>query len=779
MIQASTRRNCRRLPKSTSSLGFFDFQGPNVSQEGAAFDDQDCQDRVNIIAAASIARCMANVADSFGFHDSVDKGKAEELSKKTIAQLITAMYGDHVNGHLKVKGMPSLQKLREEPGFFDSFHKLLLSSPFDHNALSRNVGRNYTMALLYCYEYLKHGPAFDITTELSAESKDTNHWAAIFHSWMSQSQDNEFKKANPDFKIEDLLRSVGAVLALQGYPDATTREVAQHLKERVIGDMVRWEIAQDISQFEILGQNIWAAWDSATTDYQDAVTQAVNNRREEHGPAFSAYGSPSYQRTTYYGEKADQFMCAFMGTGLFKSRAGNRIQSGWVTAPVIPGCFRQGTQVIVGSGSKNIEELREGDDVLTRGGDSPQWGECSDEAVVQPCVSGENRCRLYGFNGQQPFTSVSHVFHTTTGLRAIDPAGARKENPWLKVGRLRIGHQLIWTKDGSRYTPVTINTIESEEADCTHIYGVHLREGLRSYHANGYLVHLNYPEITAQSISSALSCLSPSDQMAILRNFKELQPLFERFGGVTLMEALRKQMQHPYTQKTPLVPSRLPAHALRKHTGVEQLRRQWALQEDGQQAWDGGKWVPLPTLSTFEGVVSVDGEYCMRAHLEDNIVAWSRKISDFGWEHGFLRLDSSSMMGQGRIFYSSDLDIFDERNVRNIIGYPTTQTLPEALIDKNKVTDPVAQSLLAGGHGTGWAAAPMTIMPRMMLAASLPSSRPAVQLAKGEEYQCTDTYAVSYETSEWSDTDESVKKPAKYCDVVTAMHVESRVSSKS
>lgn len=37
--------------------------------------------------------------------------------------------------------------------------------------------------------------------------------------------------------------------------------------------------------------------------------------------------------------------------------------------------------------------------------------------------------------------------------------------------------------------------------------GIHLRDGLRSYHANGYRVRLNYPEITIKSLARTVLSL--------------------------------------------------------------------------------------------------------------------------------------------------------------------------------------------------------------------------------------------------------------------------------
>ena len=159
------------------------------------------------------------------------------------------------------------------------------------------------------------------------------------------------------------------------------------------------------------------------------------------------------------------------------------------SAPSGTGYFRPGTQLLILGGSKRIEDLQEGDQVLTQGGRNPEWGWCSDKKTIHSTTtSNDRRILLWGFNDEQPFFSANQVFHTSTGLRALDPYAAMKDNSSLQVGRLEIGHCFFRTTDGVNYEHVCINSFYSSEAGCSSTYGV--REGPRSYHANGYLVCL-------------------------------------------------------------------------------------------------------------------------------------------------------------------------------------------------------------------------------------------------------------------------------------------------
>ncbi|KAF4440843.1 hypothetical protein FACUT_3161 [Fusarium acutatum] len=188
---------------------------------------------------------------------------------------------------------------------------------------------------------------------------------------------------------------------------------------------------------------------------------------------------------------------------------------------------------------KAVEDLEDNDWVLAYGAND-EWGLVSDERVVIPADS----LIIYGFNDEAPFFTAGHVFHTTTGLQALDAELAMKENPWAEVGRLSVGHiRYRLGKDGRTYDQVPILDINWRQLpEVTEVYGVHLREGRRSYHANDYLVMVNYPAITLKRICSTLATFSQEDQVRLLRSLKELNPLFERFGIATVSEMVQREV---------------------------------------------------------------------------------------------------------------------------------------------------------------------------------------------------------------------------------------------
>ncbi|KAI1050275.1 hypothetical protein LB506_001923 [Fusarium annulatum] len=314
-------------------------------------------------------------------------------------------------------------------------------------------------------------------------------------------------------------------------------------------------------------------------------------------------------------------------------------------------CFIAGTKIITKSGNKPIEGLEENDWVLTNGAND-EWGLVSDERVVIPVDSPI----IYGFNNEAPFFTAGHVFHTTTGLRALDAELAIKENPWAEVGRLSAGHILYRLgKDGRTYDQVPILDINWRQMpEVTEVYGVHLREGRRSYHANDYLVMVNYPEITLKRICSTLATFSQEDQIRLLRSLKELNPLFERFGIATVSEMVHREVEAATNSLT----ARMYNVTENKLAGLSHASVCFYPEEIPGQDYSQLPHA-LPIVTLFDGITSVNGVVCEYGRVDNakSEVRWSRFIGQDVVEHGVLSIeDPRYHSGIARICYSKDYD---------------------------------------------------------------------------------------------------------------------------
>ncbi|KAF3918259.1 hypothetical protein ABW21_db0201477 [Orbilia brochopaga] len=309
------------------------------------------------------------------------------------------------------------------------------------------------------------------------------------------------------------------------------------------------------------------------------------------------------------------------------------------------GCFAPGTLVWTDYGELPIETLRENQRILTRAS-TGEFGIKSDEVVALPVESGS--ALLYGFNDEKPFFTRNHVFHTTTGRRALDPVSAKLENPWLEVGQLRVGHTLIHTSDGETYEFRPILSFTKDLVPCDNVWGIHLREGLRSYHANGYLVHLNYPEITIKSIADSIKKLPKDQQTNILRNLDELKPIFARFGGGAVQQLLARELADDELLRT------------MRHKSPEEFPPQpLYFQSRSYMVWteenlDHG--YNLPHIDCLDGVLYVKGVPCKRSRILERGFAWSRQVSEELWEHGMCTFgeDRNLLVGDGIIWLLKD-----------------------------------------------------------------------------------------------------------------------------
>ena len=311
------------------------------------------------------------------------------------------------------------------------------------------------------------------------------------------------------------------------------------------------------------------------------------------------------------------------------------------------GCFIPGTKVLTQHGEISIENLSEGYRVVTRL-QPRQYGVCSDELVSNTVCGSTLLC---GFNSESPWFTPGHVFFTTTGIRAIDPAAAIRENPWLEIGTLSRGHVLFRANEDGTYDRVEIETINSAVVECSSVHGVHLREGLRSYHANGYLVHLNYPEITIKSVARLLRRLPAQLRLSLLLKFKELAPVFGRFGATTVAELIDREMADDEL----LAQMRMRPADTEIPLALKYQTRSFELSPSGLNRLEFGSAADLPTVDVYDGVVFLNGVYCEHAQIGTRKVSWFRNMGDY-WQFGAMNFgdDHKMLCGSGYIVHNQN-----------------------------------------------------------------------------------------------------------------------------
>lgn len=481
---------------------------------------------------------------------------------------------------------------------------------------------DYSLNVLFANEYFRNGgKPYTIVqkppTSLNLPDKDPTHFTSVLHIWSDHAK--EAKVQDVDKLISILMSSASTILAPKGHPDATTTQLANsvcpdsHPSEhsiRLLGMLNQKEV-QARGYAKTLSQELYALWTNKIPEFTSAIKSAVatQDERIETGPVSATVVKSQ-------GTPAAGFITENSRLGLFKDDKVKEMQNSRVSRETyaMGMCFAPGTGILTASGTMAIESIKEDIEVVTSL-EPLQYGRTSDELVRFPGAG----TTLYGFNNEEPFFTANHAFFTTTGPRAIDPVAARTLNPWLDVGRLEVGDVLLKaTRNG--YEKVAIKSIPYKPCPFEFLYTLHLREGLRSYHANGYFAYLNYPEVTLSKVATLLRRLSKEQKQAMLIGFKELTPVFTRYGAHTIMDILDRQLEDDrYLQQGKFPVSATQPDMLPYRLSFMDLKRTWTVEKCSARF--------AATFTVYRGALYIDGaqvpQECVRYDTKRRLIAWS------------------------------------------------------------------------------------------------------------------------------------------------------------
>jgi len=130
--------------------------------------------------------------------------------------------------------------------------------------------------------------------------------------------------------------------------------------------------------------------------------------------------------------------------------------------------------------SIEIQDLKVGDVLLGSQGNHNR--------IVKLVIMPKADYKVYSFNGGRYFVTENHPFMTKAGgWVAISPSAAHKDNPRLKIGKIKIGDELV-TLNGT----ILLKKIDYKTFKQSVVYGPALdSDGSHDYYADGYLVHNN------------------------------------------------------------------------------------------------------------------------------------------------------------------------------------------------------------------------------------------------------------------------------------------------
>lgn len=140
----------------------------------------------------------------------------------------------------------------------------------------------------------------------------------------------------------------------------------------------------------------------------------------------------------------------------------------------------------------------------------------------------------------------------------------------------------------------------------------------------------------------------------MLRHIGELEPLFNRFGAVTMSEVPRREIKG--IKRRPAVVAPRPRRKIASH--LRKATRTYVFHETENINVSDYR---LPVLTIHEGVVVLDGEAQHRALIEsdDRTTRWTRPSPSHGYEHGHVNMYNHGLAGSGVVILSDDPDLKD------------------------------------------------------------------------------------------------------------------------
>ena len=131
----------------------------------------------------------------------------------------------------------------------------------------------------------------------------------------------------------------------------------------------------------------------------------------------------------------------------------------------------------------------------------------------------------------------------------MSPAASLNVNPDMPItGELQVGDVLLQAEPGSnplRYREVRIETITrmlARDANTNVVHSLHLDLANPGYHAHGFLVAVNYPNLREDHFVKAFVGVTEAERAYLRTHFEALAPFLRRGLGKYISEILHRAL---------------------------------------------------------------------------------------------------------------------------------------------------------------------------------------------------------------------------------------------
>lgn len=304
----------------------------------------------------------------------------------------------------------------------------------------------------------------------------------------------------------------------------------------------------------------WTVWDHMVASSYNLYTfmgqvQSAINVSHSETETLGCQGGPAAhcttETTTTYGGQVNDWLSNNRGLGGFINGPSSSNVESHTDGGGGCGCFVPGTPVLLADGtSKPIEAVAAGDAVISR------EGQVHTRSPQDVCWQAEPHELLFGINEYPPFFNASHPFMTTEGWKSMSPKASRRINPDIEVTQLKAGDILLQAEPGTplRYRQVKVHIITrmlAKDAPTRNIHSLHLTRVNPGYHAHGFLVAVNYPELREDHFVLAFKGITEAERVYLRSHFEALAPFLRRGLGNYVSEILRRALGAP-GEETPI-----------------------------------------------------------------------------------------------------------------------------------------------------------------------------------------------------------------------------------